>query len=173
MIGFFENKKSPNYSSRHDTIIDTIIVHHTADDLQPSLNWLCNPRAKASAHIVVDRNGDIYSLVDLKHKAWHAGQSEWDYDGDGKIVTDEYGINARSLGIELVSFGDTYTTKQMTALVYLCMQWIHLYSIQIKNILGHKEIAPGRKIDPGNFNMDLFRNAMQALYNVRTKVIIE
>lgn len=173
MLAFFDTRKSPNYSDRHGVIIDTIILHHTACDLDAALNALCNPLEQKSAHSVIARNGDIYSLVDLSKKAWHVGKSQYDYNGDGKIVTDEYGLNARSLGIEIVSMGDTYTNYQMTAVVYLCLQCMHLYSITANHILGHKEVSLIGKIDPGNFNMDIFRNVMQGLYNVRTKVLLD
>ena len=172
MIDFIDTRKSPNYSSRNDVKIDTVIVHHTASLMPDPLNWLCDPQSQVSAHLLVTINGQIYSLVDLEDKAWHAGRSQYDYDGDGKIYSTEYGLNARSIGIEIESLGDAYTDQQMGALVMLCLKFMHVYQVQAKHILGHKEVSLIGKIDPGNFDMQKFRVAMDLMYNVRAKVIV-
>ncbi len=171
MFDFIDTRKSPNYSSRHGVKIDTIIVHHTGELMPSPLEWLCMPRSQVSAHLLITRANQIFSLVDLADKAWHAGKSQYDYNGDGKIYELEYGLNARSIGIELESMGDVYLDSQMGLITMCCLKFMHVYSIQAKHILGHKEVSLIGKIDPGNFDMQKFRVAMDLMYNVRAKVI--
>lgn len=171
-MNFIDTRKSPNYSSRN-AAIDTIIVHHTASLMPDPLEWLCNPKSQVSCHLLITRHGDIYSLVDLEDKAWHAGKSQYDYNGDGKIYELEYNLNSRSIGVELESKGDAYTDQQMGMLTMVCLKFMHVYHIQAKHILGHKEVSLIGKIDPGNFDMNKFRVAMDLMYNVRNKGLVE
>lgn len=150
---------SPNKSKRSHAI-DSIILHHTAGSHPGCSVWLCDPEARASAHYVVTRQGDIYQLVPDYEKAWHAGRGAFDVNKDGTISAAERLWNDRSIGIELEAYSPyTYPDVQIRAcdeLVYsLCMK----YSINANNILGHKEICvpAGRKIDPENFDMGLYR----------------
>ena len=91
---------------------------------------------------MIDKSGDIFNLVDLDKRAWHAGESMWgNYDD----------INSRSIGIEIVNSGEViredYTTRQINSLSDLLIRLLKDYNIE--NILGHSDIAPTRKIDPG------------------------
>ena len=91
---------------------------------------------------MIDKSGDIFNLVDLDKRAWHAGESMWgNYDD----------INSRSVGIEIVNSGEiikeNYTSKQLVSLSHLLIKLLKEYNIE--NVLGHSDIAPTRKIDPG------------------------
>lgn len=110
-----------------------------------SLNKLCSSRSKVSSHIVINRNGKIYRLVKDNQIAWHAGISCW-----GKYKN----LNKNSIGIELINKGHQYgytnfTKKQILSLVKVCKNLIKKYKIKSKNVVGHSDIAPLRKIDPG------------------------
>ena len=110
-----------------------------------SINKLCNPSSKVSSHYLINRRGTIFRLVQDRHIAWHAGKSCW-----GRLKN----LNNNSIGIELVNkghqFGYTsFKKKQILSLVKLCKILIKKYKINKKNIVGHSDIAPLRKIDPG------------------------
>jgi AmpD protein len=107
-------------------------------------------RMYASAHFMIDRDGIVYDLVPLPHKAWHAGTSEW----QGKD-----NCNNWMVGIEMIATHDSgYTDDQYLALDSLTEQLIMEYGVQWDNITGHENIAPGRKQDPGpEFNWERYR----------------
>ncbi len=138
---------SPNFSQRTRPI-DTILIHYTATDTaEGALRHLANPKAKArvSAHYVVAADGTIYRMVDEKHRASHAGVSFW------RGVAD---MNSASIGIEIVNTGvdkkggrPPYPEAQIAAVIALCkdIQSRH----EIKWVLGHSDVAPTRKQDPG------------------------
>ena len=110
-----------------------------------SIKRLCNPNSKVSSHYLINRRGKIFRLVQDRHVAWHAGKSCW-----GKYKN----LNESSIGIELVNkghqFGYTgFKKKQISSLIKLCRKLIKKYKIKKKNIVGHSDIAPLRKIDPG------------------------
>ena len=110
-----------------------------------SIKRLCNPNSKVSCHYLVSQNGKIFKLVKEKNTAWHAGKSCW-----GKYIN----LNKNSIGIELVNKGHQFgyadfKTKQILALVKLCKKLIKRYKIKKENIVGHSDIAPLRKKDPG------------------------
>lgn len=138
--------KSKNYSDRRGTKIDSIIIHHTDGKFPGCAEWLCNPASKVSAHWLITKTGDLHHLVDDKYAAWHSGYARW---------------NRRSIGIELETSKDKadYTGQQMLALKLLLYSLMRHYGIPKENVLGHKEIAPGRKIDPA-FDMDKFRSEL-------------
>jgi len=148
---------SKNFSSRKGTKIDMLVIHHTGGEYSSDVNWMCSKESKVSAHYYIRKNGKIYNLVPDKEKAWHAGDSFFDLNGDGKIIRDEKWFNARSIGIEIESLGEEYPDDQLQANFDLSLDLIKKYNIPIEQVLGHKEISPGRKVDPGNFNMDAFR----------------
>ena len=149
------NYRSPNHGDRQGAVIDTIILHHTGGGLMGSLRWLCSPEAKVSAHYVVSLAGEVFRLVSEDLAAWHAGRSRWNYDG---IMADGRSINRRSIGIELEGSGP-YSVKQMAAVYLLVTDIMLRYHIPAAHVLGHKEIAPGRKTDPA-LDMDLFRERL-------------
>ena len=158
---------TPNFSDRHGTEIDTILLHHTGGDAPGCMEWLCSNESKVSAHYVIVKNGDIYKLLQPEKCAWHAGRGAYDLNRDGTISEDEKHFNRRSIGIELESMGDQYTYIQKIACIELCIN-LMLDHIRIKHnkILGHKEIAPGRKWDPNNFNMEKFRNLIKTYWEI-------
>jgi len=119
-----------------------IILHHTGrSEAQRALATLSNPAAEVSAHYLVARDGTIYYLVDEMKRAWHAGDSWWGAPID---------MNSASIGIELDNNGsESYAEAQIAALLRLLTDIKQRYGIPGANILGHGDIAPGRKIDPG------------------------
>ena len=92
---------SPNYSSRGGLDVVGTVIHYTADGPEWNpIRWLCMPEAQASAHYVIERDGDIARLVRLTKKAWHAGTSLWDYKGAPRRD-----VSAYTIGIELANCG--------------------------------------------------------------------
>ena len=139
---------SPNFSKkiRPTNSIKLIVIHYTGmQSERESIKRLCNPNSKVSCHYLVSQNGKIFKLVKEKNTAWHAGKSCW-----GKYIN----LNKNSIGIELVNKGHQFgyadfKTKQILALVKLCKKLIKRYKIKKENIVGHSDIAPLRKKDPG------------------------
>jgi len=149
--------KSPNYNNRNGIVIDTLVIHHTGGLMPGCLDWMCNEKSKVSAHYLIVKDGTVYQLVDDKYSAWHAGLSEFDYNHDGTISQEEKSLNRRSLGIELEFKNDGYTSQQMQSLIALSVDLVIKYKIPVLQVVGHKEIAPGRKVDPADFDMIRFR----------------
>ncbi len=134
---------SPNHGPRRDPVIDMLVLHYTAIDKAATLARLCDPAAEVSAHYVIDEDGTVYALVPESERAWHAGLSFWRGHGD---------INSRSVGIELVNSGDRpFATAQIESLIGLCRSILARHPIPPQNVVGHSDIAPARKIDPGRF----------------------
>ncbi len=141
------DRVSANYDRRPaDTVIDILLLHYTGmDSADAALDHLCDPDSKVSAHYLIDEDGAVYQLVKDKHRAWHAGVSTWRGDTD---------INARSIGIEVVNPGHAFgyrpfTPPQMETLATLASEIVLRYRIPEENVLGHSDVAPGRKQDPG------------------------
>ena len=139
--------KSPNYSRRNSlNTIDTIILHYTGmDSAKSALNYLCNEKSKVSAHYFIDEKGKLLQLVEDDKVAWHAGVSKW---------LDRKNLNETSIGIELVNPGHKYGYREFTIEQYEILEklikfLINKYDIKIDRILGHSDIAPSRKLDPG------------------------
>ena len=136
--------KSPSFNKRKAKHIKYIVVHYTAlKDINESINYLCNPLNKVSAHFLISKVGEIYNLVDLNQRAWHAGYSYWNGDID---------INSLSIGIELDYFPsqkNKFSNKMINSLNDLLLKLMKKYKISYGNILGHSDIAPYRKVDPG------------------------
>ena len=110
-----------------------------------SINWLKNPLSKVSCHYLIDKKGKIIQMVPENKIAWHAGKSMW------KNFID---LNKKSIGIELVNKGhrlgyENFTVIQIKSLIKLCKLLKRKYKIKTENFLGHSDIAPLRKIDPG------------------------
>ena len=126
--------------------ITTIILHYTGmQSERESIIRLCNTKSKVSTHFLINQNGKVYRMVQDNRVAWHAGKSCW---GNYK------NLNKYSIGIELVNKGHrfdytNFTKKQIFSLVQVCKKIIKRYKIKKKNIVGHSDIAPIRKIDPG------------------------
>ncbi len=137
--------ESPNFNNRRSRKILFIIIHYTAmENYKKAISYLCNPKKKVSCHYLISQNGNIYYLVDEKKRAWHAGDSYWKKHRD---------INSLSLGIELDysknKENNKYNIKMINSLILLLKKLKKKYNIQNNNILGHSDIAPFRKIDPG------------------------
>ena len=142
------NFYSPNFNGkkRSENLIKIIVIHYTGmQSERESIIRLCNPKFKVSSHFLINQNGKVYRLVQDSRIAWHAGKSCW-----GKYKN----LNKNSIGIELVNkghrFGYTnYKKKQISSLIKICKSLIKKYKIKKKNVIGHSDIAPLRKIDPG------------------------
>ena len=132
---------SNNHAPRQASVAH-LVLHHTAQPLDVSLDLLRYGRV--SAHYVVDSNGDIYRLVDEARVAWHAGLSWW---GGTR------GLNATSIGIEIVNMDGNvhdYPAAQRDAVIGLCRGILGRHrGIAAHNVVGHSDIAPRRKDDPG------------------------
>lgn len=183
-----EFERSPNNSGAFgESLPDTIVIHYTAgSSAESSVDTLTDPEVRASAHLVIGRDGSVTQLVPFNTIAWHAGESAWG---------DRTGLNKYSIGIELDNAGrlnkngDTYTSwfgrtypeeevvhavhrneeepdywhrfteAQITKAFNICRLLIDRYDI--KSILGHEEISPGRKSDPGPaFPLDKLREKL-------------
>ena len=139
---------SANYSNkiRLKKDIEFVIFHYTGMQSEiESIERLKNPKHKVSCHYLINRKGIVIQMVKELNVAWHAGKSKW------KKVND---LNDKSLGIELVNRGHQYgyqnfSSKQINSLIKLCKILKKKYSIKSENFLGHSDIAPLRKIDPG------------------------
>ncbi|WP_180268506.1 N-acetylmuramoyl-L-alanine amidase [Sphingobacterium sp. 1.A.4] len=117
-----------------------IVMHFdAASNSTSAVNWMSDPKSKVSAHIHISRDGVVTQLVPFNVKAWHAGKSTW------KGLNN---LNDHSIGIELQNTGSQeYTTQQINAAIEVCKAIKSSY--QIREIVGHNDIAPGRKSDPG------------------------
>lgn len=169
-------QETPNVSGAFSAgLPDTIVLHYTAgSSLESSASWLQNPKAKASAHLVIGKTGQVVQLAPFNVRTWHAGRSSW----NGRS-----GLNQYSIGIELDNAGpltrtaegyqthfgakiqdkdvvlathklentergwQAYTAKQLEVVEQICTALAEAYNI--REILGHDDIAPSRKRDPG------------------------
>ena len=139
--------KSSNFNKRvKNSSPKLIILHYTAMfSFSEALIHLSNPKNKVSSHFLISKNGNIFNLVDVKFRAWHAGMSCW------KKIKD---INSNSIGIEIDNSGhlhkfENYKKEQIKSLMKLLKSLIKKFKIHPINIIGHSDIAPYRKIDPG------------------------
>ena len=130
-----------------------VVLHYTGmQTATEALERLCDPAAEVSAHYMIDEDGTVIRLVDEDNRAWHAGRSYW------RGVTD---INSASIGIELVNPGHEFGYRpfpeaQMQALLPLLADIVKRHDIPRANVIGHSDIAPARKEDPGElFPWDL------------------
>jgi len=145
---FIKNIKSDNYSAPRNgkRLIRYIVIHYTGmQSERVSIRRLCNKNSKVSSHYLIGKKGNIVSMVNEKNIAWHAGKSKWK-----NIIN----LNNGSIGIELVNKGhsngyENFSKIQVIKLISLCKILIKKYKIKKENILGHSDIAPLRKIDPG------------------------
>ena len=143
---------SPNFLILKKREITCVVLHATATSAAKSpLEWLTNPDSKVSAHYLIGPDGKVWQLVDELNVAWHAGESEW---GGRKHV------NQFSIGIELVNANDgkqVFPKEQLSACASLVAAICQDYGIKLKDVIGHKDIATGRKTDPAGFDFDDFR----------------
>jgi N-acetylmuramoyl-L-alanine amidase len=137
---------SPNHDERGGAPIDMLLLHYTGmPGAREALDRLCDPAAKVSAHYTIDEDGTVYAHVPEARRAWHAGVSNWAGASD---------TNARSIGIELVNPGHefgyrAFAEAQIAALITLCHGILMRHPIPSARVLGHSDVAPARKEDPG------------------------
>lgn len=134
---------SPNYGDRRNGLTPRLIVlHFTAmDGHEAALKRLCDPKAEVSAHYLISQRGVIFQLVEEQMRAWHAGEGQWAGQGD---------VNSRSIGIELDNTGASpFAEPMMAALEALMPDIMARWSIPAHGVIGHSDMAPDRKFDPG------------------------
>ncbi len=138
---------SPNFDDRPAYApIDHLVLHYTGmRSAEEAIGRLRDPVAKVSSHYVVDEDGTVYALVAENKRAWHAGVSYW---------RGLRHLNDRSIGIEIVNPGHEWGYRafprvQMRAVFGLCHGILARHSIPAWNVVGHSDIAPDRKQDPG------------------------
>jgi N-acetylmuramoyl-L-alanine amidase len=138
---------SPNHDARpQGAAIDMLVLHYTGmKTSDEALARLTDPAAKVSAHYTIDSGGCVYRHVPETRRAWHAGVSFW---------AGETNVNARSIGIELVNPGhefgyQPFAHRQIATLIELCRGIISRHPIPARRVVGHSDVAPARKNDPG------------------------
>jgi len=136
---------SPNFNARKAPV-SMVVLHYTgmrtADD---ALERMCNPAAEVSAHYMIEEDGTVTQLVDEEHRAWHAGKAYWRGETD---------VNSASVGIELVNPGHEFGYRpfpeaQVEALLPLLADIVKRHNVPRANVVGHSDVAPARKQDPG------------------------
>jgi len=141
---------SPNFNVRK-LPISILVLHYTGmENGRLARARLCDPAAEVSAHWLVHEDGTAENLVDENKRAWHAGRGSWNG------ITD---VNSASIGVEIVNGGHNvrlpngdlppYPDSQILAVIKLAKEIIQRHGIQARNIVGHSDIAPDRKEDPG------------------------
>lgn len=138
---------SPNTEDRRKGCRpDMIVLHYTGMPSAPkAIGWLADPKSKVSCHYVIDEDGHITQMVAERARAWHAGVSHWAGESD---------INSASIGIEIQNPGHEhgypkFPDEQMQAIAALCRDIAARRGVPPERILAHSDVAPGRKIDPG------------------------
>jgi len=132
LLPFYDERKSK---------IDMIVIHctvHSPEDIAEVF-----AKNRVSSHYVIGEDGEVWQIIGEKHRAWHAGVSFWQGETD---------INSRSIGIELTSktLGQKpYSEAQKKSLIALLHHLVQKYKIKPQNIVGHSDVAPTRKADPG------------------------
>lgn len=143
-----------NREPRRDGVKPSLLILHYTGmaSAEKAIDWLARPESGVSCHYVIDENGRITQLVPESMRAWHAGVSYWRGETD---------INSHSIGIEIHNPGHQhgypdFPAAQMRALIALSQDIIARHRIAPDNVLAHSDVAPGRKIDPGEkFNWHL------------------
>jgi N-acetylmuramoyl-L-alanine amidase len=165
--------KSPNHSinKRKNKDIKFIVIHYTGmQSERECIKKLTSNKSEVSAHYLINRKGNITRMVDENNIAWHAGKSKW---------KNFINLNYQSIGVELVNKGhqfgyENFSKKQISKLILLCKFIIKKYKIKKTNILGHSDIAPLRKKDPGEkFPWQfLYKKKVGYWHNINKKNII-
>ena len=151
---------SPNVADRPAGLQPTMIVlHSTEGDFAGAEAWLCNPASEVSAHYLVSRAGEIAQLVPTARTAWQAGKSSW----LGRDVRGS--VNAFSIGIEMEHFDglQDWPEEQLAIVAALCRALMAAYAIPPAMVVGHADVAPGRKVDPKDFPWPAFRARLIAV----------
>ena len=138
-------RPSPNHDERMFPA-DILLLHYTGmTSTAGAIERLCDSAAKVSSHYVVEEDGNVLQLVPEARRAWHAGLSSWDGESD---------INSRSIGIEIANPGHSYgypdfPESQIAAVIALCRDIAKRRRIRAERVLAHSDVAPQRKLDPG------------------------
>jgi N-acetylmuramoyl-L-alanine amidase len=138
---------SPNFDDRA-LPVTMLVLHYTGmPDAASAIQWLANPQSRVSAHYVVMEDGQIVHMVDEAKRAWHAGRSHW------RGIDD---VNSASIGIEIVNPGHEWGYRpfpdaQIDALIPLVHDIVERHHISRGNVVGHSDVAPARKQDPGEY----------------------
>jgi N-acetylmuramoyl-L-alanine amidase len=148
MSGFaVYDRASPNWAERDDPPrIDMLVLHYTGmRSAAEAIDRLCDRAARVSAHYVVDEDGSLWRLVPEERRAFHAGVSCWQGERD---------LNRISIGVEIVNPGHEWGYRrfpeaQLAAVERLCRDILARHRIPADRVLGHSDIAPARKTDPG------------------------
>lgn len=134
---------SPNFGDRLGMgDVELVVLHYTAmETCDAAINTLCNPETEVSAHYVISRTGEITRLVEEDKRAWHAGNGSWAGRED---------VNSRSIGIEMDNDGlSPFEEPLMDALEELLSDILQRHELPPKAVIGHADMAPARKLDPG------------------------
>jgi N-acetylmuramoyl-L-alanine amidase len=139
----FDERTNPDGSAQS---VDILMMHYTGMQTGgAALERMCDSEAKVSAHYMVEEDGRIFQLVDEEKRAWHAGVASWRGNTN---------INARSIGIEIVNLGHEwgyheFSEAQIKAVISLSKEILNRHDIPARNVIGHSDVAPMRKQDPG------------------------
>ncbi len=139
-------QEAANYNERRTAAVDILVLHYTGmESGEAALSRLCEEASGVSCHYIVFEDGRCLQMVSEKYRAWHAGKSEWRGEED---------VNSCSIGIEIVNPGhelgySDFPPEQVSGLIGLCKDILERNHIPARNIVAHSDIAPGRKIDPG------------------------
>ena len=133
---------SPNFGPRkHGRGPDMVVLHYTdMETAECAIDRLCDPRTEVSAHYVISKSGQITQLVSEDMRAWHAGAGAW------RGICD---MNSHSIGIELDYCAGDFAAAQIASLETLLADIFQRQNISMDNVIGHSDMAPGRKYDPG------------------------
>ena len=146
---------SPNHSARKAPAIEGIVLHATVDEGNEdlSLSWMRSPRSRVSCHLLVHRSGDVTRLVGDQQRAWHAGVSWWRGTSD---------VNSITLGIEIANRndGEPFTDAQYRRVAEIVAHYCR-QGLTIEDVVGHADIAPGRRTDPFLWEWDRFRKMVR------------
>jgi N-acetylmuramoyl-L-alanine amidase len=157
---------SPNFHSDPSRRITAVVIHATATGgLESPKNWLCDPASNASAHYLISREGAVLHLVHESDVAWHAGESAWNGMEHVNPKTGVRTMNNCSVGIELVNDNTgqmPYPDPQLAAAAQLVAAICQEHGVKLEDVVGHLDIAPGRKTDPAVFPWDNFRGRLKA-----------
>jgi N-acetylmuramoyl-L-alanine amidase len=142
-----EVRASPNFGERRGVSTpDMIVLHYTGMESGAKAEaWLCDPASEVSSHYLVHEDGRIVQMVRERDRAWHAGKSSWHGQTD---------LNSCSIGIEIANPGHSlgyraFPKKQIAAVIELCRGIAARHDIRPERVLAHSDVAPGRKVDPG------------------------
>lgn len=134
---------SANFGERRvGAVLELVVIHYTAmDSAAAALARLCDPAFEVSAHYLIGCDGTCWQMVADEMRAWHAGAGQWGGRGD---------VNSRSIGIELDNRGDhPFSEPQMAVLEALLARILAEHGIAPEGVIGHSDMAPVRKFDPG------------------------